>query len=141
MLQFMQERGTRLFFAAGTKVIMEKRRFSRIALNIPAKLTIGKAVYSLQSIDNLGVGGCSLEMAMQVSVGTECRLWIPLDSTNPGLGIDVKGEMVRCTGETVSIRFDTITPESLFHLHNLIRYNAPDPDRIEQEILDHPGLR
>ena len=39
------------------------------------------------------------------------------------------------------IRFDSISPESLFHLHNLVRYNAPDPDRIDEEILHRPGLR
>lgn len=129
------------FCRQGPGVIMEKRKFSRIALNIPATLTIGETIHSLQSINNLSVGGCSLDMALNVSPGTACRLWIPLDSTNPGLGIDVKGEILRCTGETMGIRFDSITPESLFHLHNLIRYNAPDPDQIEQEISLHPGLR
>jgi hypothetical protein len=120
---------------------MEKRKFSRIPLKMPAKLAIGKEVHSFEAIDNLSVGGCSLEMAISVSPGSACRLWIPLDSTNPGLGIDVQGEIMRCGGGTVGIRFDTITPESLFHLHNLIRYNAPDPDRVDQEIVIRPGLR
>ena len=73
--------------------------------------------------------------------GTECRLWIPLDSTNPGLGVDVSGVVLRLSGDSMGIRFDTISPESLFHLHNLIRYNAPDPDRIDEEIVHHPGLK
>jgi hypothetical protein len=120
---------------------MEKRRFSRITLKMPAKLTIGEAVYSFQTIDNLSVGGCSLHLALTVSPASECRLWIPLDSTNPSLGVDVSGEIVRCNDDNVGVRFDTITPESLFHLHNLIRYNAPDPDRIDEEIAHHPGLR
>lgn len=120
---------------------MENRRFSRITLNMPAKLTIDGDVYSLRALDNLSVGGCSLEMAATIPTGTECRLWIPLDSTNPELGIDVSGVVLRCGGEHLGIRFDTITPESLFHLHNLIRYNAMDPDRIDEEISLHPGLK
>ena len=120
---------------------MEKRRFSRIALKMPAKLTIGEHIYSFQAIDNLSIGGCSLDMTMAAPVGTVCQVWIPLDSTNPGLGIDVQGEVLRCTEKTIGIRFDTITPDSLFHLHNLIRYNAPDPDQIDEEISIHPGLR
>nr|WP_321465367.1 PilZ domain-containing protein [uncultured Desulfobulbus sp.] len=120
---------------------MEKRRFSRIALKMPAKLTIGEDIFSLKTIDNLSVGGCSLEIAGTVPIGTECRLWIPLDSTNPGLGVDVSGVVLRADEKSLGIRFDTITPESLFHLHNLIRYNAPDPDRIDEEIVTHPGLK
>lgn len=120
---------------------MEKRRFSRIALNMPATLTIGEDIYALRAIDNLSVGGCSLEIIMAAQPGSECRLWIPLDCTNPDMGIGVTGAIIRCDEKTVGIRFDSITPESLFHLHNLIRYNAPDPDLIDQEIVRRPGLK
>lgn len=120
---------------------MEKRRFSRITLNMPGKLTIGEDIHSFPAVDNLSVGGCSLNIEATVALGTECSLWIPLDSTNPGLGVDVSGVVLRCSGHNLGVRFDTITPESLFHLHNLIRYNANDPERIEDEINLHPGLK
>ena len=120
---------------------MEKRRFSRITLKMPAKLSIGEDIYSLPTIDNLSVGGCSLELPLATPPDTSCRLWIPLDSTNPSLGIDVSGVVIRADQGSVGIRFDAISPESLFHLHNLVRYNAPDPDRIDVEILHRPGLR
>ena len=120
---------------------MEKRRFSRITLRMPAKLAIGEDIYSLPTIDNLSVGGCSLEVSLNTSPDTACRLWIPLDSTNPGLGIDVCGVVIRADAGNVGIRFDSISPESLFHLHNLVRYNAPDPDRVDEEISLRPGLR
>lgn len=120
---------------------MENRRFSRIPLKMPAKLSIGEDIYSLPTIDNLSVGGCSLELDLATPPDTPCRLWIPLDATTPGLGVDVNGVVLRTNAGSVSIRFDAITPESLFHLHNLVRYNAPDPDRIDEEILRRPGLR
>lgn len=108
---------------------------------MPAKLTIGEDIYSFKTVDNLSVGGCSLDIEGTISPGSECRLWIPLDSTTPALGIDVSGVVLRCTGDNLGIHFNTITPESLFHLHNLIRYNAPDPDQIDEEIALHPGLK
>ena len=120
---------------------MEKRRFSRITLQMPAKLSIGEDIYSLPAIDNLSIGGCSLEISLPQGPDTACRLWIPLDSTNPGLGIDVSGMVVRAEAGSIGIRFDSISPESLFHLHNLVRYNAPDPDRVDEEISLRPGLR
>jgi len=106
-----------------------------------AKLTVGEKMYSFNAVDNLSIGGCSLNIEADVPEESECRLWIPLDSTNPGLGIDVSGVILRCSDDSLGIRFDTITPESLFHLQNLIRYNAPDPDRIDVEITQHPGLK
>jgi len=121
---------------------MEKRKFSRITLNMPGKLSIGEDIYSFPTINNLSVGGCSLDIVeVIVAPGTECSLWLPLDSTNPGLGIDVMGVVLRCSGGNLGIRFDSITPESLFHLHNLIRYNSPTPERIDDEIALHPGLK
>jgi len=118
---------------------MEKRRFSRIALNMAAELKVDDRVYSFNQVDNISVGGCSFATAIELQQGAACRLWLPLDAATD-LGIEVYGEIVRCDGESVNVRFHRITPESLFHLQNLIRFNAPDPDRVEDEISEHPGL-
>jgi hypothetical protein len=118
----------------------EKRRFSRIGFNMPAELTVNDQVFSLPQIDNLSIGGCLLKMGVPFEEGLACRLWLPLDPTNTQLAIEVFGEIVRCDAHGVSMRFTRITPESLFHLRNLIRYNAADPDQIEMEINEHPGL-
>jgi len=66
---------------------------------------------------------------------------LPLDPADPDVGIEVFGEIVRCDAESVSVLFTSIDPKSLFLLHNLIRYNAPDPEKIENEISEHPGLK
>jgi hypothetical protein len=119
---------------------MEKRRFSRITLNMAAELTVGDTVYSFNQVNNISVGGCSLPTAADVPQGAACRFWLPLDAAGSGVGVEVYGEIVRCEEHSVGVRFTRITPESLFHLHNLIRFNAGDPDRIEEEISERPGL-
>lgn len=119
---------------------MEKRRFSRIVFNMEAELTVNEQVYSFSQVNNLSVGGCLFETAENFDEGAACRFWLPLQSEDPNLGVEVFGEIVRCDGETVSVRFTRIDPNSLFILQNIIRYNAPDPDRIEDEISEHPGL-
>ena len=123
-----------------TEVQMEKRRFSRIVLNMAAELTVDDTVYSFMHVDNLSVGGCLLKTGECLREGTACRFWLPLEPADPHLSIEAFGEIVRCDGESVSVRFTRITPESLFHLQNVIRFNAPDPDRIDGEIMQHPGL-
>lgn len=118
----------------------EKRRFSRIGFNMAAELTVDDHVYSFSQVDNLSVGGCLFETAADLQVGAACRLWIPLEPTDPKLGVEVFGEIIRCDQGMVSVHFIRIDPESLFHLQNIIRYNALDPERIEGEIKKHPGL-
>lgn len=118
----------------------EKRRFSRIGFNMVAELTVGDRVYSFSRVANLSVGGCLFETAENLKVGAVCRLWLPLEPTDPELGVEVFGEIARCADETISVQFTRIDPESLFHLQNIILYNAVDPDRIEDEINEHPGL-
>ncbi|MCL2459584.1 MAG: PilZ domain-containing protein [Desulfobulbus sp.] len=119
---------------------MEQRRFSRIGFNMATELTVDGIVYPFSQVENLGVGGCSFKTTIEFRVGAACRFWLPLKATTPEQGVEVFGEIVRCSGQAIGVRFTKITPENLFHLQNLIRFNAPDPDRIEDEISRHPGL-
>ena len=60
-----------------------------------------------------------------------------------GLGntpVNITGKAVRHDRDYVAIQFTAIAPDDLHHLQNLIRYNAPDPDQIEDEINSHPGI-
>ncbi len=117
----------------------EKRRFSRIFFNVMAKLAVDGAVYTVDRIVNLSVGGCLLEIEENLPLGSECTFTILLARMAPG--VDVVGEIVRSGDGEVSLKFTTIEPENLFHLQNIIRYNAEDPDVIEEEISAHPGLK
>jgi hypothetical protein len=117
----------------------EKRRFSRIAFNVRARLSAGEKEYQVARIINLSVGGCLLEIQDDLPLGAECTFTILLPRMAPG--VEVIGEINRAGGDEVSLKFTRITPENLVHLQNIIRYNADDPDIIEEEISSHPGLK
>jgi len=118
---------------------MDKRRFSRIEFRMAAELTVNETVYPFAQINNLSVGGCSLQTTVHFEAGLPCRFWLPFEAA-ADLGVEVYGEIIRSDGESVGVRFTRISPENLFHLQNLVRFNAPDPDRIDEEISEHPGL-
>jgi hypothetical protein len=118
----------------------EKRRFTRVPFQVKAEITIDNVIYSSDKIINLSIGGCLLPLEMDAEKGTKCLLRILLDGTNSEISIKVKGEIFRCESGTVAIKFTAIGAESLFHLQNIVRYNYPDTDKIEQEIMKHPGL-
>jgi len=119
----------------------EKRRFARIPFRVKAEMTINSHIYSAATINNLSVGGCLLPVEADVETGTKCGLKVFLSGTNSELFVQVAGKVVRCEPGTVAIEFTTIEPDSLFHLHNIIRFNFPDPDQVEKEIINHPGLK
>ncbi len=117
----------------------EKRRFSRIFFNVRAKLTVAGCDYHIDRIANLSVGGCLLEIAEKVSVGSACTFTIFLSGLDAG--VTVLGEIVRAGNGEISLKFTSIEPDNLFHLQNIIRYNAANADVIEKEISTHPGLK
>ncbi|EKD36107.1 MAG: hypothetical protein ACD_75C01633G0003 [uncultured bacterium] len=117
----------------------DKRRFSRIFFNVRARLAVEDKVYTVERIVNLSVGGCLLEITDELPRGRECAFTILLPRMAPG--VEVFGEIVRTGDGEASIKFVRITPENLVHLQNIIRYNAADPDLIEEEIKTHPGLK
>lgn len=117
----------------------EKRRFSRIIFNVQARLMVDGREYPVARIVNLSVGGCLLEIQDDLPLGAACTFTIFLPRMAPG--VEVFGEIVRAGDGEASLKFVRITPENLVHLQNIIRYNADDPELIEEEIHSHPGLK
>ena len=118
----------------------EKRRFSRIPFRVTAEMTVNDATYTAEEISDLSVGGCLLPITADLQSGTECHLKILLTGTTEELSVHVDGEVLRCAPGTVAIKFTRIDSDSLYHLHNIVRYNALDPDQVDREIRKHPGL-
>ena len=119
----------------------EKRRFSRIAFTYDVDIEIEGKRFRTDRILNLSVGGCLLPLEEVFEKGTECRFSLSLAGISTDINIEVFGHIQRCEEGLVAVRFARIDPDSLFHLQNIIRYNAPDADVIEEEITRHPGLK
>lgn len=117
----------------------EKRRFSRIFFDVDAKLQIGEETFKVDRIVNLSVGGCLLELTGDFTVDTACTFIISLSHMGPG--VEIHSKIVRTTGDSLSLQFVGISPDNLIHLQNIMRYNAENPERIEKEISDRPGLK
>lgn len=121
---------------------MEKqnRKFTRVPFRVEATLTTKDAVYSPTAVSNLGVGGCLLEVQGDFTVGAPCELSIALPAAESPARVVVSGEIVRFDEKGLAVRFIGTDPDSLYHLKNIVRYNNPDPEAVEQEFLKHPGL-
>lgn len=122
---------------------MEKsqRRFSRIPLSFPARLIVDDTeVYDIRELANLSMGGCLVPLEEDIPNGTRCAITIRLAGGLGNTPVNIVGKAIRQDKNYVAIQFTRISPESLYHLQNLIRYNAPDPDQVEEEFSNNPGL-
>jgi len=119
---------------------MEKRRFTRIPFKVRAELTVDNVAYIVEEVNNLSVGGCLLPLTLDSEPGQNCRIRIQLSGVSSGLSIKINGKIARLDKSAIAIQFTHIDMDSLFHLKNLVRYNAPDPDAVENEIMEHPNL-
>lgn len=120
----------------------EKRKFSRIPLQFPVTLTLDNgSVFEIEEFINISVGGCLIPSTKEIVQTAACSITIVLgDDPLTAPKIEARGEIVRHTETDLAVKFTKIDPESLFHLQNIIRYNAEDPDAIDEEIREHPGL-
>jgi hypothetical protein len=119
----------------------DNRRFTRIPFKMNTEIVVNDQTYSTNIITNLSVGGCLLPLNIEPAPGSSCRIKITLEGTTDEMAISIEGEIIRTTPEGLAVKFVRIDPESLFHLQNIIRYNSPDADTIESEIIKHPGIR
>lgn len=117
----------------------EKREFTRVPYRVELKAGQDRCIRCMEIV-NLSLGGCLLSVDGEMKEGEECRIEILMSGALEGQSIRVKGRVIRTEKGRVALRFTEIDPESLFHLRNIVRYNASDADAVEREIERHPGL-
>ncbi|GBC62795.1 PilZ domain-containing protein [Desulfonema ishimotonii] len=118
-----------------------KRRFTRVPFKVKTRLAFDNLHYTADALYNLSVGGCLFHLDINPALGTLCSVTIFLNTEGKSVRVSVDGEIVRAEAGMVAVKFTRIEPESLFHLQNIIRYNAPDCIAVEHEIETHPGLK
>lgn len=120
----------------------EKRKFSRIPLQFQLQVILEDgSVHLVDNFEDVSIGGCLISLQPEYAEHETCMIRILLgDTPEGGPSIEAHGEIVRHNDEQLAIKFTKIDPDSLFHLQNLIRYNSPDPDKIDSEIQLHKGI-
>jgi len=83
---------------------------------------------------NISLRGVYLETEEALPLGTSCEVDILLSGTSSLLSIRVRGKVARQDANGLGIVFESIDPDSYFHLKNLIMYNSHDPEGIEREL-------
>lgn len=118
--------------------VHERRKHLRLALRFPAIFSVLGMSWSAQT-RNISFGGVFLELSPspQVTPGDACRVQITLAQ---GLRIEVSAAVCRIEAEGLSVRFLSTDLASYEHFKAVMVFNCADPDRLLEELAEHPGL-
>ena len=118
----------------------EKRRFTRFSFPMKAELTVNGKSFEIERFENLSIGGCLIILQRDFKSGTPCTIKIDLQMSGEEPLIHVKGSIVRSEHNEIAVNFTSIDPDSLFHLQKIALYNSSEPEKVEEEIIHHPGI-
>jgi hypothetical protein len=87
-------------------VTREKRRFTRITLDVPTILSLYQIqAYHTGTIANISMGGCFFSVGEKLPVGEECQVTITVGEGLETEKITLPGQILRSDSKGVGIRF------------------------------------
>lgn len=82
---------------------------------------------------DISLQGLYVETDRDLPEGSRCEVEILLTGASTHLSIRVQGRVARKEAGGLAVAFESIDPDSYYHLRNLLMYNSEDPEIIEQE--------
>jgi hypothetical protein len=121
---------------------VNQREFTRIPMRLEVQVTPTQQPTTSYPIKDVSMKGLYLRCEQPLPMGTACRVTLLLgDKENP-VRIEVGGKVARVDTDGMGVEITEIVGvESFAHLRNLVLYNSPDTDQVEQEFHDHIGIR
>ena len=119
----------------------EKREFSRseVALEAEIRAEAGKTVRA--KLRNISMNGLLLAGEDTIAVGTACDVSVFLSTEQDVLEVRARGTVNRNDSGGIAVAFKDIDADGMEYLRNIVRYNASDVERVEEEFKNHLGIR
>ncbi len=112
----------------------ERRNKTRVQFETRVVVRAGDTVVTSRAGSrDISLRGLYIETDRELPEGASCEVEILLTGTSSNLFIKVQGRVARRERKGLGIEFESIDPDSYFHLRNLLLYNTEDPELIEQE--------
>jgi hypothetical protein len=116
-----------------------QREFTRVLVSARTEIRAGATTLSGAPTHSLSMKGMSIQTADRIPVGTECEISIILVEAE--VEIQLLGTVVVELADGLAFQFTKVLGlESFEHLRNLVFYNAPDVDVVENEFTAHAGI-
>ena len=114
----------------------ERRRASRIATAIEARLAGPDGEALTARLENLSVVGLLAKVARPLAPGTRCSVELRAN----GLAIEARGKVLRSHDGALALRFEELPYECYERLRSFLLANADDPAVIADELSERLGF-
>lgn len=112
----------------------ERRQKTRVSFRTDVVLKSGdKVIAARANSKNISLNGIFINTDQRLPLGTFCNLGIMLTGSSSELSLKIIGKIAREGDEGLGIAFESIDVDSYFHLRNIVKYNALDWEKIENE--------
>jgi hypothetical protein len=119
---------------------LSKREFTRVPVHCRVEIKSAAGPIPCTCVSTISMNGMLVQTDGHVPDGTQCEITISL--VEHEIEINLLGCVVRSYLDGIAFQFTSILgPESYEHLHNLVLYNAPNTEVVENEFKTHAGIR
>ncbi len=120
----------------------ERREFIRVPFQGEIEVRTPDRTVRASSTLDLSMNGIRIRTAEQPPPpGTACEVRVILSGADPAVTIEARGDIVRSDPGTLAVHLTEVDLDSYLHLRQLILNNAEDPEKAEQELRSHWGIR
>ncbi len=118
-----------------------RREFSRVSPRLDVVLTTEERIIRSGQTQDMSMSGLFCVCSDPFPEGTRCQVTLLLGGPEDPVRIETSGTVVRSTDSGIAVEFSEIGMDGYHHLRNLVLHNADDPNRAEQEIKGHLGIK
>ena len=119
-----------------------RREFTRVPVVLEAEIVTGQSTIRVHQTKNISLNGIFLVAEEKLALHTNCYLTLFLGGRQSQQQIKVRGRVVRLEDEGMAFFFEEILgAESYIQLRNLLLYNTPDTEIVEEELETHLGIK
>lgn len=118
-----------------------RREFTRAPVRLEATLYTEDHQRFDGTLVDLSMGGAFLKLEHRPDPNAACRIVLRLCSAKGCMSLHAAGVVVRIDSHGVGVRVDSVDEDAYMHMRRLVLLNAEDPERVEDELAAHSGVR
>jgi len=122
--------------------MQNKRKNKRLQIHLNAEIKLSDGSIWKGKTENISFGGIciSLNETCSIQVGDECDLIVILMEGDDRQVIKFKAKAIHTHEPKIGFQFLHIDIDSYDHFRNLMLSNSKDPDKLQEELEQNPGI-